>query len=235
MKSAAGATDRCISHGGGKRCELECCASVHSQVPTISSGRHPEDGRYMCRFAIRVYIQQHPNNANELMKHFGLKKHLVMRGEHAFYHELCKLVPELRLCERVLDQGISSQTIGKRKRMDEPRPDYFHYFGDALTSLGLHGEYDESKDHEDNDDRLEAVSASANCKSYVFRVCGWHGTDRAVCRRRVRGDYAYYQITDEGKRVVQETADIVRERLTWIGKGLPPNKDRSAKVYVNFK
>jgi hypothetical protein len=41
-------------------------------------------------------------------------------------------------------------------------------------------------------------------------------------------------LTEEGTRVVEETAEIVRQRLAWIRAGLSPNEDRPRKVYINF-
>jgi len=175
---------------------------------------------------------------NELMRYFGFKKDLVMRGEQAFYHALCLAVPELRLSERILDQSVLSKCLGKRKSMSDPRPDYFHFFSDFITSLGLHGEYDETADHEDSDERLKVIAEASGCGQenvYVFRVMAHHNTLRALCTRYTVGKHhTYYKLTEEGKRVVLETALIVRERLTWIGQGLAPNKERPWKVYINL-
>ncbi|CAM9869172.1 unnamed protein product, partial [Chrysoparadoxa australica] len=74
------------------------------------------------------------------MKHWGFKKDLFLRGENVFYHRLAQLVPELTKMERVLDEPVE-KLLGKRKRIDSARPDYFHVNRD--TMIALHGEYDE--------------------------------------------------------------------------------------------
>jgi len=241
VTSKTGITGMCKHHGGGNRCQFPCCRAVEGLMPTLSSGRHPESGDEMCRHAVRCYIASfadNPERVASLLRHFGLKKDLVLRGEHAFYHALCLAVPELRFSERVLDESILSKCLGKRKRIHDPRPDYFHYFSDGSLELGLHGEYDEKPDHEDNEERLAAVADASGCGTpnvYVFRVMAHHDTPRAVCKRfLLNRHYTYYKLTEEGTRVVEETAEIVRERLAWIRAGLAPNEDRPRKVYINF-
>jgi hypothetical protein len=128
--------------------------------------------------------------------------------------------------------------LGKRKRIHDPRPDYFHYFADGSLQLGLHGEYDEKPDHEDNEERMDAVADASGCgvpNVYIFRVMAHHDTARAVCKRFVvNRHHTYYKLTEEGTRVVEETAEIVRQRIAWIRAGLAPNEDRPRKVYINF-
>jgi hypothetical protein len=240
-KTGTGLADMCQTHGGGDRCQLPCCRAVEGLMPTISSGRNPESGEEMCRHAVRCYIAtfaDKPERVASLLRHFGLKKDLVLRGEHAFYHALCLAVPELRISERVLDESILAKCLGKRKRIHDPRPDYFHYFSDGSLHLGLHGEYDETPGHEDNEDRLTAIADASGCGApnvYVFRVMAHHDTARAVCKRFVvNRHHTYYKLTEEGTRVVEETAEIVRQRIAWIRAGLAPNEDRPRKVYINF-
>jgi hypothetical protein len=195
----------------------------------------------MCTFAARCMISAADTlfEKQSLMNHFRFKRNLVMRGEHAFYHTLCLLVPELSMSERVLDESVLTAQLGKRKSLHDPRPDYFHYFGGSNIGLALHGEYDESPNHEDCDDRLKVIADAAGCgidSTYIFRVMAWHDTKRSLCVRRVYRENAYFMITEEGIRVAKVTAQIIKERLTWISKGLNPNDSvgRRRKVYINY-
>jgi hypothetical protein len=165
------------TYGGGDRCSQECCVSViDGSIATVAVGKHPENGTPMCTFAMRCMVNSERNKSEKkrLMKLFGFKKDFVMRGEHVFYHALCLLVPELQLSQRVLDESILKKQQGKQKSMEDSRPDYYHYFGhDKHGGFCLHGEYDETPDHEDCDDRLSVIAAAANvplAKTFVFRV-----------------------------------------------------------------
>lgn len=40
-------------------------------------------------------------------------------------------------------------------------PDYFHY--NKITSIGLHGEFDETSTHEDNHNRLQQIANQTDC------------------------------------------------------------------------
>jgi hypothetical protein len=238
-KTGTGAVGMCVRHGGGERCQLACCG-LEGQMPTLSMGTHPETGQNMCRHGIRCYIAPFIGTGDKyqaLLKHFKLKKELVMRGEHAFYHALCLKVPDLRFSEVALDESVTAKLLGKRKSLHDYRPDYFHLFADKDVAIGIHGEYDEDRDHEDCDERLAAIAEASSCGSdnvYVFRVLGDHGGSQAVCKRITRKEYTYYTLTSHGVRVVEETAAIVRQRIAWIRQGLAPNADRPRKVYINF-
>jgi hypothetical protein len=231
----------CASHGGGYRCEMPCCTSTHEGTPSLATGKHPVTGAHMCTFAMRFMVSAAQTKAEKtvLLRRFGFKRDLVLRGEHAFYHKLVLLVPELALSERVLDESVLSKCAGKAKSFSDPRPDYLHYFADGDVQLALAGEYDERPGHEDDDDRLGVIADMCGCGAenmYVFRVLGRHDSDRAVCVRKIRQQNAYYKVTQEGMSVVRKTAAVVRERLEWIAQGLAPddNAGRPRKVYVNF-
>jgi hypothetical protein len=188
----------------------------------------------MCTFAMRCMVEMAPSTGEmqRLNLYFGFKKILAMRGEHVFYHKLVLLVPELIDSERALDESVLSRLFGKAKCPGDPRPDYFHYFPNGLA---LHGEYDETGEHEDSDMRLRIIEETSGAAGvYVFRVQGHHYTPAAVCAKKVNGDYAYYDVTEEGMRVVREVAEAVRQRLQWIAQGLAPSAERPAKVYINF-
>jgi hypothetical protein len=205
-------------------------------MPTMAKGKHPVTKSLMCTFAMRNCVAEamragDADLATSLKKTFGFKKDLVLRAEHAFYHRLNQLVPELRASERVLDESVL-RLAGKRKRAQDERPDYFHCFG----TFALHGEFDETPEHEDCDERLARIAVQAGCggRTYVFRVRGYIGTSRAVAVRRTTGCHVYYSLTEEGERVVRETAEVVRERLVWIDQGLVPDGSRRpAKTYIN--
>ena len=171
----------------------------------------------------------------KLMLHFGFKKLLAMGGEHAFYHAVNLLVPDLRNSERILDASLHSNGLGKRKSREDKRPDYYHYFGDGDVAFVLHGEYDETADHEDNDDRLAEFAKTSDCvgSTYVFRVQGHHGTANAVCVRKTHKEHSYWCLTEHGKDIAKQTAAVIAERMEWIKNGLRPNSERIWKVYLN--
>lgn len=191
----------------------------------------------MCTFAMRQAVQEAATDAerDKLKRHFSFKKDLVMRGEHAFYHALCKLLPELRLTEAVLDASLTA----KFKSIHDARPDYFHYIKSLLKEMGLLGEYDENRDHENCDKRLRVLCDSSGCGyygTYILRICGHHDTKRAVCERKTHGNNTYYAVTAEGHKVVSETATAITERLEWIKQGLAPDDSagRPHKLMINF-
>jgi hypothetical protein len=238
-KSGTGASGMCVTHGGGDRCQAECCAPL--DVPSYAAYCMPDpDGRMVCTHAARCAVSmasaKSPEEGNKLALHFGFKKDLVMRGEHAFYHALCQAVPELKSAWRTLDEPLLKKQLGKAKCMGDPRPDYFHeYEGGAI-----HGEYDEKRGHEMcvNRELICATCSKAGPdRTYVFRVLGRHDDSDAVCKRRVYNKhYTYFTLTDEGRRVVAETAVVVRRILSWISQGLPPDDaaGRPRRTLINF-
>ena len=235
-------TGLCCLHGGGLRCAQACCIKVlEGMIPTIAKGTHPVNGTAMCTFAMRVMVDTEEDSAKKLklQLHFGFKRLLAMRGEHAFYHALCMLVPDLKLSERVLDDSVMVSQ-GKPKSNTDLRPDFFHYFGNSTNDgFTIHAEYDERRGHEDDDERLEEIAVAAGVdfdKTYVIRVSGKHYTKDAVCTKMTFGYHSYYKLTDAGHKVVKETAAVVKERLRWISLGLGPDdsQNRKRKVYINF-
>lgn len=174
------------------------------------------------------------------MKAFGFKKDLVMRGERAFYYEINKLVLTLRHLEKALDESAISAILKEKKNVRHLRPDYFfvvkHEPQDGRV-FGLHVEYDEHDSHEDNDDRLKAIHETVSCNggAYVIRVMGKHGSQGAVCARRViMKTNVYYDLTHHGRTVAQHVAEMIEERLQWIYAGLAPSETRPFKVLVNM-
>ena len=162
-----------------------------------------------------------------------------MRGEHAFYHALCKAVPELHRTTRALDTSLLTTQLGKRKSMSDPRPDYYHYIRSGSMAFAIHIEYDENKEHEDCDERLATLANSTDAtveRTYVIRVAGHHGDkDHAVCKKyTINKHYTYYKVTQAGKQVVQLVAAAVRERFDWIYRGLAhcDKEGRLRKMYI---
>jgi hypothetical protein len=208
-------------------------------MPTLSWGYHPTNDSGMCAFSAHYLINSADSKPekDELMKHFKFKRNLVMRGEHAFYHTLCLMVPELSTSERILDGSLAllAHNLGKRKTLNDQRPDYYHSFISNGQTFSLHGEYDETDGHEDDDDRLGLLAEMGNSvgRTYVFRVQARHYTDAAVCKRRQHKDNTYYTLTEHGKMVAQQAAEIIRQRLAWIAQGLAPSgTERPWKVYI---
>jgi hypothetical protein len=237
-KSGTGNSSKCTVHGGSDRCEMQCCTSIHGVRADVARGYHPSTEQGMCTFAMRQMVAgcENREEQKELMVQFGYKKMLVMRGEHAFYHALNLLVPELRDSERFLDSSLLSNGLGKRKNRNDKRPDYYHYFSDGqvTAAFALHGEYDETPDHEDDDDRLATFAEISKCigRTYVFRVQAHHYTDRSLCISKTNKGHTYWTLTKAGVAKSLQVAEIIRERMTWIKQGLAPNSERPWKIQI---
>jgi len=168
------------------------------------------------------------------MKHFGFKRDLVLRAEHAFYFMLVQEVPELAQMVRALDQSVASALEGKAKRSTDPRPDYLHY--SPTVNMALYGEFDENDNHEDDDDRLRRITEQVGCgleRTYVFRVRA-HLDDpsRALFVRKVHHKHhTYYSATDRGKQVVQKVAQHVRECLALMSLEVPPTEENNKVLF----
>ena len=222
------------------KCEMECCVLE----PSKSQGRHPDTGKQMCTFAMRLVVieasRTDPVQEARLMEAFAFKKQLINRGELIMYHALSLAVPELRQAERVLDTGVEHALEGKRKTVEDLRPDAFHRFSVDEKYMGLHWEYDEREDHEQSEQRLHDIADLAECSSstYVIRVQGHHGNPKKeTCKRRIiNKNHVYFDITEEGKRVTQETAAKIRKIMAWIKQGLGPDEaaGRPEITYINF-
>jgi len=186
---------------------------------------HPVTGKGVCTAFARNEVLTLLNNnqaerAEELKRHYGFKKDLVIRAEQVFYYELVKLVPALTSLRRVLDETVLSKLCGKRKKMSDPRPDYFHF--SEKTNTAILGEFDETSDHEDDQERLELIAHQAGCgraRTFVFRVNGRLGEDRPLCVRRERQGVVFYCLTDAGREVLWKVAAYVRSCLPWVLEG----------------
>jgi hypothetical protein len=215
---------------------MQCCTSIYGVKADFARGYHPNTKEGMCTFAMRQMVAscEHKEEQKKLMVQFGFKKLLVMRGEHAFYHALNLLVPELRDSERFLDSSLLSNGLGKRKSRNDKRPDYYHYFssGQETIAFALHGEYDETPDHEDDDDRLATFAEIANCmgRTYIFRVQAHHHTEQALCIAKTTKGHTYWSLTPTGVAKAVQVAEMIRMRLEWIKQGLAPNRERPWKT-----
>jgi hypothetical protein len=237
-KSITGDSTKCVRHGGSDRCEMPCCTSIYGVRADVATGYHPDTKKGMCTFAMRQMVSNCDNHEEQkrLMLQFGFKKLLVMRGEHAFYHALNLLVPELRESERFLDSSLLSNGLGKRKNRNDKRPDYYHYFSDGQekTAFALHGEYDETPNHEDDDDRVAAFAEISKCigRTYMFRVQAHHYTEQALCIPKTNKEHTYWTLTPAGVEKALQVAEVIQERLTWIKQRLEPSSERPWKTWL---
>ena len=152
-----------------------------------------------------------------------------------FYHNLVLLVPELTKFRRVLDRSILEALIGKRKSVEDLRPDYFHYC-DA-TRLAIHGEFDENPNHEQDLRRLKEIAHCAGIgvdRVFYFRIQAHLDTPhRALCKREVRRGMGFFVLTDEGKRFLKEVAVYLQDCIKKMNRGdLPPPLSRSGKPFI---
>ncbi|CAN0054020.1 unnamed protein product [Phaeothamnion confervicola] len=128
-----------------------------------------------------------------------------MSAEHAFFHALTKAVPALRPMQHLLDEG-ALKLVGKSKSLVN-RPDSFHVC--RQTSIGLHGEFDEIKGHDEVNERLRLVQAASGGKeAYAHRVWSRIGRkDDALASDR---HHSYWESAAGGGP---------RKRLDWMEKG----------------
>ena len=228
---AKGKTDFCKGHGGGNRCEELCCIPL--TVPNMGKFKHPDHPKkYICTGAARhlVYSAWVDNDIERfefLKAHFGFKKDLILRAEHAFYFELVKQEPRLAtLMYRALDESISTSLEGKQKSLQNLRPDYFHLY--PPTNMALYGEFDETDDHEDDDDRLAQITNEAGCgleRTYIFRVRAKLYTPDALLKRSIiNKSTTYYRMTPRGHEVLHQVVYHVRQCIDNIISGILPNE-----------
>lgn len=188
---------------------------------------------------LQAILIQDLDRAAYLNKHFGFTRELVYRAEHLIYHELVKLVPELKTFRRALDQSVLSKIIGKQKDLTDPRPDYYHYH-DA-TNMALHGELDETTDHEDSDQRLSVIAHHAGCglnRTYVFRInAQLYTVEKAMCRRVLLSNHGivYYRMTEHGLSILEDVAMYLKQCIGYMKSGVVPDgsSERPFKKYFN--
>ncbi len=226
-----------MKHGGGDRCEGQCCSFL--STPECAKHKHPSAEHWICTHAARQLVNDllqanKIEEAKRLRKYFGFTKDLVVRAEHVFYYELVKLCPDLIKTRRVLDESVLSKLLGKTKSLSDPRPDYFHYW--EPTNLALHGEFDETAEHEDCEERLRVIAHHAGCareRVYVWRVCGYMNDPTKALLRRVeirKAGSVYYVLTPRGKEVLGRVARHVNLCLQRLLAGQLPTESQ-CKVY----
>jgi hypothetical protein len=197
-------------------------------------------GINICTFAARVLVAQALYNDGDVakykdwMKFFGFKKDLVLRAEHAFYFMLVQEVPELAQMVRALDQSVASAIEGKAKQSTDPRPDYLHY--NPAANMALYGEFDETDNHEDDDNRLRRITDQVGCglaRTYVFRIkAHLEDPQRALFVRKIhKKHHAYYAATDRGKQIIQDVAQHVRECLALMSLQILPTEQNNKVVF----
>jgi len=202
---------------------MECCSPFPDQAP-YAKHFHPVDGRAMCVDSARWMVIMEENDAKKkfLKRHFGFRKDMILRAERLFYYELVKRVPALREMERVLDETVMSRMFGKAKCVSDPRPDYFHY--NRETNTALLGEFDETDDHEEGEDRLRVIAHHAGCgrgRMFVFRVKAGLDTDDPVCERRVLNrNQVMMVMTRTGHRMADRVADYIHSCLCKMRDGI---------------
>jgi hypothetical protein len=166
--------------------------------------------------------------AKDLSRWFGFKKQLVYRAEQIFYNELVLRVPALKTMRRCLDESVLSGIAGMPKKMSDPRPDYFHF--DDAARMAIHGEFDETDSHEDDDDRLYRIAHHAGIdrdRIYMFRVLARLDTPDALCDRVESKGYVYYKMNTRGLAVVDRVAEYVVGCIERIGMGMPPDTGKT--------
>lgn len=131
----------------------------------------------------------------------------------------------------VFDKSV----VGGAKILGHKSPDVFYKWIINDQGFAIHLEYDETSSHEDEDSRLERIAKESGCEGrvYVIRVRGGHDTKNPVCRDVHKTHYKYSALTQSGKAVCEEVANLVKERIGWIHEGLGPgDSTRLAKVFV---
>ncbi len=95
--------------------------------------------------------------------------------------------------------------------------------------MGLHGEFDENKKHEESEDRLRAIAHQAQCgsaRTYYFRVRAHLDKKKLALFNLLTNktnEYSYYQINTRGEAVVDRVAAYVKECLDRMKAGqMPP-------------
>jgi hypothetical protein len=236
----------CVGCGGGDRCQEECCAPL--SVKLFAYLYHPDTGKGICTHFARnmvdnAMLKGNVDEFNRLMSHFNFKRHLVCRAENAFYFAINKAAPDLRQLEHSVDEGVFKAFFGKPKDLKEKRPDVFYLYRNPQTGVhsGLHFEYDETTNHEDDDDRLRECAIGSGCDPenvYVVRVNGRHKTKNELCKRRtvknsqdVNSRHDYYVLTKRGHEVVAEVAAYMQECVKKMKQGIMPSCDDRKRYF----
>ena len=229
----------CKGHGGGDRCAV-CCVNV--SCPDYAPFKDHETGVPICWAGARTQWNTEEDEVkhNAIGLYYGFKNKLAYRAEHAVIWYLNKLIPELNEMPHAFDEAVEQKLLGKQKRVDFKKPDAMHVPYDQPSQNALHGEIDERRGHENGDEREETIRVALGAEfCYVIRMPLFIGEENALAVRHTKLDrdaketYAWYDLNDQGVRVVAEHyAPAVLERLEWIRAGLPPSAERPRKSYV---
>ena len=191
-------------------------------------------GKRICSFARRALIEaaiqdNNTNELNRLMGHFELTKIMTLNDQSAFRFE-CEKKYHDRLSDCV-DVVFDGHVHDGPKTLLSKRPDIFYKFSVGGLNYGIHIEYDDNSNHEDDPVRLERIAEDAGCKGrvYVIRVNGGHDTKDPLCSRVDMSTYKYFRVTADGKEVASKVSDAVIDRIQWISEGLGPGDGRPAK------
>jgi hypothetical protein len=227
----------CVACGGDNRCEKPCCTALPG-IPTFAKYIHPDTGEGICTAFARNMVaealfEKNEHEVQRLMEYFGFKRNLVFRAEQAVFCALNKAVPEIRQFESAIDTSVLKQFYGKAKSTEDRRPDAF--FLCRETNVGLHFEYDENTYHEDDDARLTLIANQAGCGPeavYVIRVNGRQDTNDPLCRRCIyKQQCAYYKLTEQGKQVVAQVAEYMKECVDMMKMGIRPTPENKKRYF----
>ena len=238
-------TRRCVKHGGGRACAMACCYRggpyPHNKHPEFHDPSSEYHKKWVCAFASRAMIENllmegEMDRANDLRAHFKMKSLLVLNAQSAFRIECEKHYCDLlKRCTRVVfDNTITTE----RKTLGDKRPDIFYQWSVNGKNFAVHIEYDEWPRHEDDESRLRWISVASGCEGrvYLIRVIGGHGTSRAACVMKKRGDINFYAVSPTGSRLARNVAKEVKKRIAWITDDLCPDTEngRPAKIILRI-
>lgn len=242
-----GVSQRCSQHKKEgdvveSKCAMSCCMYGEGTQGKFFHPDHEKQdseffGKKICSFArwglIHVALMDNKTEEFEFLKrHFGVKGVVALNAQSVFRIECEKDYYDLLndCVQVVFDESVS----GEAKSLGNRRPDIFYKWIINDQGFAIHLEYDEKSSHEKAPERLEKIAKESGCEGrvYVIRVRGGHDTTNPVCKDVYETYYKYSAVTQSGKGVCREVAELVKERIGWIKEGLPPNSARPAKYSV---
>ncbi|CAM9135556.1 unnamed protein product [Sphacelaria rigidula] len=224
------------------KCAMACCMYGEGVIANFFHPDHKDKGsdffeKRICSFARRILIEDalmacKNEEVKSLLEHFGLKEVVTLTSEGAFRVECEKYY--YKLLEDCSQTFFDKSVVGEAKSLGNKRPDIFYKWQVQDLGFGIHIEYDEDSNHEDDTPRLERIAKEAGCegRTYVIRVQGGHDTHNSVCKVVQEEYYEYWEVTGAGKEVCRDVANVVKERIAWIQQGLAPDFTRPAKYVV---
>lgn len=233
-------TDTCVNLVA-TICAMACCSMVSGGDqakffhPEHEDEASPFYKKRICYFGRRVLIEDalmHNDirRLESLMDHFKMDRVLTLNAQSAFRFACEKLYhPLLKDCVDIVFDGT---VANGPKVLGALRPDIFYKWCIDGVNYGIHIEYDETTNHEDDLARLKCIAEQADCldRVYVIRVCGGEDAKNPACTRVRMENFEYFKVTGEGKKVASDVADAVKERIGWIEQGLGPCGTRPSKI-----